>query len=266
MIETAYVPLTYGRINSVEQICVHARLLHQYLHSPIRFLKWFHIKTQALGFVCHVDYEPSFEALPGMPVGENFLLTLKVATVLAAAEGSDQGQKMCRHLGTVEPSRQEVSVAHDDVSQPQTITTQQAKILKHLANERVNDTGLPYQTIWSELKQQFRIRSYLDLRSEEFEAARDFLSRPPDFLPTIQFSYPGSEQEIILPDEAREVVESYSFDLAIDSLPLLRLILRNYIFQHADTTLLNDSRYVYQLLSQRFSHLEECLAWANRRG
>lgn len=264
MVEAAYVPLTYGRINGVDQICVQARLLHQYLHSPIRFLKWFRIKTQALGFVCHIDYEPSFEALSGMPAGENFLLSLKMATVLAAAEGSDQGQKMCRHLATVASSRQEVCAARDGLLQPQTITTQQAKILKYLANERVRDTGLPYQTIWSELKQKFGIRSYLDLHAEKFEAARDFLGRPPDFLRTTQSSYPESEQEIVLPDEAREVVESYSFDLAIDSLPLLRLILRNYIFQYADTALLNDSRYVYQLLSQRFSHLEDCLAWANR--
>lgn len=266
MADTAYNLLTQKRIKGVEQTCVHARLLHNNLRNPIRFLKWFRIKSQALGLVCHIDYEPSFEALPGMPAGENFVLTLRSATVLAAAEGSDKGQEICRYLGALASSRNEISGSSEDLSQPQTITTQQAKILKHLANERVNETGLAYQTIWSELKQRFRIRSYLDLRADEFESARDFISRPPDYLPSMQSHSSGSDEEIVLPEEGREVVDSYSFDLAIDSLPLLRMILRNYIFQYADIDNLNDSRYVHQLLSKRFRHLEDCLAWANRRG
>ena len=264
---SACVPLTHGRLNGADQICVHARLLHQYVQNPIQFLEWFRIKSQALGLVCHRDYEPSLDVLEGLSKRQNFLLTLEAATVLAAGEGSDRGQELCRYLLSTSEQQNRLPIAPLDAPRPLTITTSQAEILKQLANERVSDTGLPYQTVWSELKNQFGIKSYLHLQAEEFESACDFLSRPPQFLPPIPFNFPGDEQEIVLPGVAREVIESYSFDLSIDSLPLVRLILRNYIFQHADPAeSLNDSRYVHRLLSQRFRHIEDCLRWANRRG
>ena len=263
---SAPVPLTQARLNGADQICVHARLLHQHLQNPTRFLKWFRIKSAALGFVCHRDYEPSFEALEGTPAAENFLLTLQAATVLVAAEDSDRGQELCRYLMLALSQEHNTQVERSNAAptKVQTITTAQAKMLKQLANERVSQTRLPYQTVWAELKNRFGIRSYLDLRAEEFESACDFLSRPPEFLPT-QFNYPG-EQEIVLPDVTREVIESYSFDLSIDSIPLLRMILRNYISQCADPESLVDTGHVHELLSQRFRHIEDCLNWANRRG
>ncbi len=56
---SAPIPLTRARINGVEQTCIQARLLHQYLQNPIGFLDWFRVKTETLGLVCHRHYEPS---------------------------------------------------------------------------------------------------------------------------------------------------------------------------------------------------------------
>lgn len=262
-----FLRINIGKIDGVEQMCVHARLLHQYLRNPIRFLKWFRIKSEALGFVCHRDYEPSFEAIEGMPPAENFLLTLQAATVLAAAEASDMGQELCRRLMET-LSRQErlPSILVNTPPRPPVITTSQARILQNLAKERVTDTGLPYQTIWSEFKNRFGVRSYYDLYAEEFESACDFLNRPPQFLPSIRLNYLDGEREIILPKAAEEVIKFYSLDLSVDSLPFLRQILRNYIFQCANHDELENSSYVYELLSYRFKHITDCLSWANRPG
>lgn len=262
------VRLNRGNINGVEQTCVQARLLHQYLRNPIRFLKWFRIKSAALGFVCHRDYEPSFEAIEGLPAGENFRLTLQAGTVLVAAEASDRGQELCRYLMTLsqQDRHSSIQIQVDAAPRPPTITTSQAKTLQRLVRERVNDTGLPYQTIWSELRNLFGIKSYSDLYMEDFESACDFLNRPPQFLPPAHFNYLSEEQEIVLPKVAQNVIEFYSLDLSVDSLPFLRQTLRNYIFQHANFDELENSNYVYELLSYRFKHITDCLSWANRPG
>ncbi|MFW9595351.1 MAG: hypothetical protein ACMV1D_07610, partial [Macromonas sp.] len=95
---SAPVPLTHARINGVEQTCLQARLLHQYLQNPIGFLDWFRIKTETLGLVCHLHYEPSVQALAGEAAPQqNFLLTLPAAIVLTAGENTDRGQQLCRY-------------------------------------------------------------------------------------------------------------------------------------------------------------------------
>ena len=263
---SAPVPLTHARINGVEQTCLQARLLHQYLQNPIGFLDWFRVKTEALGLVCHLHYEPSVQALAGETAPQqNFLLTLPAATVLTAAENSDRGQQLCRYL-IAAVSQQDVPLP----SQPSLassispcITSAQTQRLQKLARERMRHTGLPYQTVWTELKHRFGIHSYHNLPSDQFEAACQFLCRPRS-VPTAGTSLQHSPSNDVfqLPDAARQVMEEHSFQIVSDSLPLLRVILRSYLFRYADRARLHDPAYVGELLSP-FKHAEACFDWVN---
>lgn len=263
---SAPVPLTHARINGVEQTCLQARLLHQYLQNPIGFLDWFRIKTETLGLVCHRHYKPSVRALAGEAAPQqNFLLTLPAATVLTAAENSDRGQQLCRYL-IAAASQQDVPLP----SQPSLassispcITSAQTQRLQKLARERMRHTGLPYQTVWTELKHRFGIHSYHNLPSDQFEAACQFLCRPRS-VPTAGTSLQHSPSNDVfqLPDAARQVMEEHSFQIVSDSLPLLRVILRSYLFRYADRARLHDPAYVGELLSP-FKHAEACFDWVN---
>lgn len=196
---SAPIPLTYARINGVEQACIQARLLHQYLQNPIGFLDWFRIKTETLGLVCHRHYKPLVQALAGEAAPQqNFLLTLPAATVLTAAENSDRGQQLCRYL-IAAVSQQDVPLP----SQPSLassispcITSAQTQRLQKLARERMRHTGLPYQTVWTELKHRFGIHSYHNLPSDQFEAACQFLCRPP----TVKNGYRYGGQPVAAPN------------------------------------------------------------------
>ena len=263
---SAPIPFTHARIHGVEQTCLQARLLHQYLQNPIGFLDWFRVKTEALGLVCHLHYEPSVQALAGETAPQqNFLLTLPAATVLTAAENSDRGQQLCRYL-IAAASQQDVPL----LSQPSLassispcITSAQTKRLQKLARERMRHTGLPFQTVWTELKHRFGIHSYHNLPSDQFEAACQFLCRPRS-VPTAGTSLQHSPSNDVfqLPDAARQVMEEHSFQIVSDSLPLLRVILRSYLFRYADRARLHDPAYVGELLSP-FKHAEACFDWVN---
>lgn len=263
---SALIPLTQSRINGVEQTCVHARLLHQYLQNTISFLNWFQIRSEALGFVCHVHYEPGLDALAGEAAPQqNFLLTLQTATVLMAAENSDRGQQLCRYL--IAAAAQQDAPVPTQAPSLASITPEQACQLKHLANERMRHTGQPYQTVWCELKHRFGIRRYHDLPRSQFESACQFLRRGYKYWPSL--STAGTPQQrlqshddFLLPDPARQVVEDHCFHLASDSLPLLRVILRNYLLRYADRVRLHDQEYVGELLSP-FKHAEACFDWVN---
>lgn len=263
---SAPIPLTYARINGVGQACVQARLLHQYLQNPIGFLDWFRVKTEALGLVCHRHYEPSVQALAGEAAPQqNFLLTLPAATVLTAAENSDRGQQLCRYLISA-VSQQDVPLS----SQPSLassispcITSAQTQRLQKLARERMRHTGLPYQTVWTELKHRFGIHSYHNLPSDQFEAACQFLCRPRSVPTAGTFLQHSPSNDVFqLPDAARQVMEEHSFQIVSDSLPLLRVILRSYLFRYADRARLHDPAYVGELLSP-FKHAEACFDWVN---
>lgn len=263
---SAPIPLTHARIHGVEQTCLQARLLHQYLQNPIGFLDWFRVKTEALGLVCHLHYEPSVQALAGETAPQqNFLLTLPAATVLTAAENSDRGQQLCRYLISA-VSQQDVPLP----SQPSLassispcITSAQTQRLQKLARERMRHTGLPYQTVWTELKHRFGIHSYHNLPSDQFEAACQFLCRPRSVPTAGTFLQHSPSNDVFqLPDAARQVMEEHSFQIVSDSLPLLRVILRSYLFRYADRARLHDPAYVGELLSP-FKHAEACFDWVN---
>ncbi len=263
---SAPIPLTHARINGVEQPCIQARLLHQYLQNPIGFLDWFRLKTETLGLVCHRHYELSVQALAGETAPQqNFLLTLPAATVLTASENSDRGQQLCRYLISA-VSQQDVPLP----SQPSLassispcITSAQTQRLQKLARERMRHTGLPYQTVWTELKHRFGIHSYHNLPSDQFEAACQFLCRPRS-VPTAGTSLQHSPSNDVfqLPDAARQVMEEHSFQIVSDSLPLVRLFLSSYLRRHANLSQLHDPQYVTELLST-FQHIESCFDWFN---
>ncbi|WP_101103241.1 ORF6C domain-containing protein [Macromonas bipunctata] len=271
---SAPIPLTHARINGVEQPCIQARLLHQYLQNPIGFLDWFRLKTETLGLVCHRHYELSVQALAGETAPQqNFLLTLPAATVLTASENSDRGQQLCRYLiavasqqdGSAPVPTQVPSVTSQSTSV--SITPKQVKRLQELSRKRRDHTGLPYQTVWTEFKHHFGIRRYQNLPRTQFEAACQFLRRASKYwpsVPTADTSQPRTQTHDAapLPDPARQVVDDHSFRLACDSLPLLRVILRNYLFRYAERTRLHDPAYVGELLSP-FKHAEACFDWVN---
>lgn len=271
---SAPIPLTYARINGVEQICLQARLLHQYLQNPIGFLDWFRVKIETLGLVCHLHYEPSAQALAGEATPQqNFLLTLPAATVLTASENSDRGQQLCRYL-IAAASQQDGSVPVPTPApsfQPPSgsgfITPKQVLQLKALVDKRRHHTGLPYQSLWTEFKHRFGIRRYKNLLSTDFEAACQFLNRASKYWPSVSMAgtsqpHTPTHDASPLPEPARQAVEDHSFHLASDSLPLLRVILRSYLFRYADRARLHDPAYVGELLSP-FKHAEACFDWVN---